>query len=275
MIFSQTLPSHYLSSFTQLRKSITVEEFPFITARQENLKWSEHQLREQIMALGHWEYYFPFSHGLTTEIYATFNDSTKLFHRYRSKLISETLVDVMGNSIHNASILDLGAHCGVMSLDMAFRGAKQVHGVEYRARNVAQANFLKSYYELANVDFEQADAMDLPDTPYDVVMCLGLLYHVVSPVELIEYCYRNAGQLAVIDTNCSQTGDSRYQVVTNKNITSHIEGTRTIELQPSYQAVIDTMLAVGFKHIIEVVGVPTQTIPLYSDRTRCCFIGVK
>jgi len=66
----------------QLRKHIVLEEFPFIAANKENPSWPEERLRATINQLGHWEYYFPFSHGLTTAINASFNEETKEFHRF-------------------------------------------------------------------------------------------------------------------------------------------------------------------------------------------------
>jgi hypothetical protein len=48
------------------RKTIALEEFPYIVARRENPDWSETALRVKIATLGTWEYYFAFSHGLST-----------------------------------------------------------------------------------------------------------------------------------------------------------------------------------------------------------------
>ena len=54
-----------------------------------------------------------------------------------------------------------------------------------------------------------------------------------------------------------------------------IEGTRTVELHPTYRALIDTMREVGFREIVEVIGESPQEIELYSDQTRRCVIGFK
>lgn len=260
----------------KLEKSIDIAEFPFIAERTENPAWSQENLREEIRRLGKWEYYFPFSHGLTTRLNGTFDDSTVDFHRYRSTLISETIVELLGEQKAEATVLDLACHCGVFSLDLAHRGVKSVRGIEYREKNLRQAEFLRGYYRVDNVTFEQGDVYALPeDLQYDVIMCLGIMYHVVQPVELLEYCYEHAKKFAVIDTVCHKQPIPAYVVVGDKNTDVAIEGTRSIEFQPTYRGLIETMRQVGFKDIVEIVGECATPVTLYSDHSRRCFIAYK
>lgn len=267
-------PTEFL--LPQIEKHISLREFPFIEKNLENPAFSEEKLRQLIQELGWWEYYFPFSHGLTTRLYSTFNDDTVNFHRFRSQLISETVAELLGEEAASARVLDMACHCGVFSLDLAARGVGHVHGIEYREKNLAQARFLKEYYRIANADFAQGDVYQLSaDAQYDVILCLGLLYHVVQPVNVIEYCYHHARQFAVIETVCHKRPISAYMVIGDKDVNVAIEGTRPIELQPTYRGLIDTMRQVGFKEIVEVVGHCDERIDLFSDFTRRCFIGFK
>lgn len=50
----------YLQAVSKVYKHFTVEEFPFIVAKQENPAWSPEVLRQRVHDLGTWEYYFPF-----------------------------------------------------------------------------------------------------------------------------------------------------------------------------------------------------------------------
>lgn len=261
------LPTH--------NKTIELREFDFIRMRRENPAWSRQQLTETIHRLGHWEYYFEFNEGLTTRINATFNERTMDFHRYRSTLISETILQLLGSNAAQADIVDLACHCGLFSFDLAARGVRAVHGIEYREKNLAQAEFLKEYYRFSNVSFTQGDVYEIQSCPADVVMCLGLLYHVVRPVEVLELCYRSASRFAVIETICHKEPISAYKVIGDRNVAVAIEGTRAIELQPTYRGLIDTMRQVGFKAIIEVVGQCNTPIELFSDGYRRCLIGFK
>lgn len=273
---AQILPSPVTEFLLPVhRKTIALREFDFIEARRTNPDWSQEQLEEAIHRLGHWEYYFEFSHGLTTRIHASFNERTMDFHRYRSQLISETVIQLLGSTAASATVLDLACHCGLFSLDLAARGVREVRGIEYREKNLAQAEFLKAYYQFPNVGFTQGDVYDIEPQPVDVVLCLGLLYHVVRPVEVLELCYRSARQFAVIETVCHKEPISAYKVVGDKNIAVAIEGTRSIELQPTYRGLIDTLRQVGFKTIVEVVGQCNTPIELFTDGYRRCLIGFK
>lgn len=62
-----------------------------------------------------------------------------------------------------------------------------------------------------------------------------------------------------------------YPTVGDKNSEIAIEGTRAIELQPTYRGVIDTMKQVGFKTVFEVIGNCDIQIDLFSDNTRNVF----
>lgn len=267
-------PPEYL--LPQLRRTIRPAEFPFIAERRLNPAWSAADLEAQLRALGPWEYYFEFGHGLTTELAATFTAETTLFHRYRSELISGTVAALLGDALGRSTVLDLACHCGAFTLDLAQRGAQSVVGIEVREQNLRQARFLREYYRIENAAFEQGDVDQLSAArPVDVVLCLGLLYHVVRPVDLIEFCCRSARQFAVVETLCHPEPISAYRVVTGRNTAVAIEGTRSIELLPTYRAVIDTMRAAGFAEIVEVVGECAQPVHLYSEGKRRCFIGFK
>jgi 2-polyprenyl-3-methyl-5-hydroxy-6-metoxy-1,4-benzoquinol methylase len=260
----------------KVHKDISIAEFPFVADNMENPAWSKEALSDAIERLGKWEYYFPFSHGLTTRQNSTFNDFTIDFHRYRSSLISETIIELLGDEKSESTVLDLACHCGAFSLDLAHRGVKHAHGIEFREKNLKQAEFLRDYYRVDNTSFEQGDVYKLQEgTMYDVVMCLGIMYHVVQPVELLEYCYKHANKFVVIDTVCHKQPIPAFVVVGDKNPNVAIEGTRAIEFQPTYRGIIETMRQVGFKKVVEIVGECSTSVELYSDRSRRCFIAYK
>lgn len=277
MITSNPVTVGYGAEFLvpQIRKRIVLKEFEFIEKNFNNLNYSKAEIESKISELGHWEYYFPFAYGLSTKINASFNENTINFHRYRSQLITDTIVDLLGDDLPNCSVLDMACHCGVFSMDLASKGVKTVRGIEYREKNLNQGLFLKNYYGVENVLFEQGDVYELDNSEYDVIMCLGILYHVIRPVDLIEYCYKHCNKFAVIETVCHKEPISAYKVVGDKNVEVAIEGTRKIELQPTYRAVIETMQQVGFVKIIEVIGDCDENIELFSDYSRRCFIGFK
>jgi hypothetical protein len=191
-------------------------------------------------------------------------------------LICETIADLLGSRRGESTILDLGSHCGIMALDIAFRGARRVDGFDLRLKNIEQANFLKRYYNIPNVHFEQADVCGMQSAgKWDVVMCLGLLCHVDAPVSLIRLCFDSCNEFAVIDTICHTEPISAYHLIRHRNKDVSIEGKYAHEFHPTCRAVIDTMKEAGFTIIMEVIGECDVPIDLYMNFTRRCFIGFK
>jgi len=100
----------------------------------------------EVKKLSPWLYYIRFPNGIETSAYENPSKQNKPFQRYRSKLISETVAQILGEKIRDIRVLDIGCHCGIFSLDIAYRGAKQVDGVDVREVNIARANLLKSAF---------------------------------------------------------------------------------------------------------------------------------
>jgi len=268
------LPTEFL--VPQIIKEISLNEFPFIEKGKTNSYYSKEYLERQVMNLGNWDYNFHFAYGVTTENQGTFQEKDTVMHRFRSELISETVVDLLGDLKTSSTVLDLGCHCGIMSLDFADRGINEVTGYEIRKNNLDQARFLQEYYRINNVKFVQKDVYDVvPEPQYDVVLCLGLLYHVIRPIDVIEVCYKKAKKFVIVDTITHKNPISAYMVIGGKNPNIAVEGTREIEFQPTYRGLIDTMKSVGFKLVVEVVGKCSEHIDLYDDGYRRCLIGFK
>ena len=257
------------------KKDIKLEEVDFIKTASLPPDTDTERLKQEIDRLGHWEYFIDFNNGITTRLNATFNDGTVNFHRYRSKLITDTVCRLLGEDLSEASVLDMASHCGYFSLDIAHKGVKQVLGIEYREKNVAQAEFLKRQFGIANCEFRQGDVYELEPQDVDVVLCLGLIYHLVRPIDVLELCYASAKKFAVVESICHKESLSAYKVVGDKNVDVAIEGTRPVELQPTYRGLIDSMRQVGFNTIIEIVGTCSTPIDLFSDGYRRCLIGIK
>lgn len=225
-----------------------------------------------LQALSPWDFWFQLAPGLTS------NDNKVTRNRVvcRSHLISATLARLLGPRLARTRLLDLGCHSGFFSFDMAARGAAAVTGVELREENLRQAHFLRTAYELPQVHFEQADVMTWqPGRPFDVVMNLGLLYHVTDPIRLVRHTYDWCTDFAVIDTVCHKEPVSAYITGFNKDIRRSGEGSTRAELHPTYRALIDTMHDAGFVDLVELVADSGRVAGVYKECTRRCIIGFK
>lgn len=263
------LPSEYITPRAVC--SASEKEFEFITRGPTMAK---DQIQSEINRLAPWTYHVDVN-GATTLGRGTYNDRTIRFHRYRANLIAATVARMLGRDLSTSTVLDLGCNCGFFTLELAVRGAQRVLGLDFRQENLDQAEFLKRAFSVRNAEFLKQNVKDLVVTgaKFDVVLNLGLMYHLSTPYEVMRACYDVTKQFCVIDTITHTEPFSGYHVLV-KNTASPIEGDLSFELQPTYRGILDTTSAAGFRDIIEIVA-PVDDIDSYSSGSRRCFVAFK
>jgi SAM-dependent methyltransferase len=98
--------------------------------------------------------------------------------------VAQVVSDLSGERLRGARVLDLGAADGWFSIELAKRGAGQVVAIEGREENLAKAVTARDALGLDQVELIHGDARELsPEAhgQFDVVLCLGLLYHLDVP----------------------------------------------------------------------------------------------
>jgi SAM-dependent methyltransferase len=118
--------------------------------------------------------------------------------------IAQFVEDFGGKPISELRVLDLGAYEGGFSVELASRGA-QVVAVEAREPHVAKMQFAKDALGLDRLDVVRADVRELASfdwAAFDVVLCLGILYHLGAPdcFRLIETVAGLCQGLALVET---------------------------------------------------------------------------
>jgi len=84
--------------------------------------------------------------------------------------------------------LDIGCNAGFYAFEMKRRGASRVLGIDVEPGFLAQAQFARQQYGL-DVEFRQLGAYDvdrLEERPFDLVLFLGVLYHLRHPLYALE-----------------------------------------------------------------------------------------
>ena len=135
-------------------------------------------------------------------------------------------------------------------------------GVDGRQTHIDQSNLV---FDAKGVDpsryrFELADIfqLDLSDeAPFDVVLCLGLLYHVSKPFELFERISAWNADLLVVDTAISSIGGPFFRIVGQDLDEPRSAVDRAVALHPSGEAV--TRLAEEFGYTSAVMLRPRFT----------------
>lgn len=215
------------------------------------------ELRQRIAAFPRWHYRFDFEDGISTPI-AKPEEMNR--HRQRRNYFFEALLEVNGGTLEGKRVLDLGCNAGFWSLQAIEAGADFVLGVDGREMHVEQANLV---FEAKGVDraryrFEEANifAHDFAEQ-FDIVLCLGLMYHISKPVELFEIVARVNAETVVIDTSISFAPSSFFEVKRDHNLDDPRNAIDyEIVLIPTRGAVIELASQFGF-----------ETVPLAHNMT--------
>jgi 2-polyprenyl-3-methyl-5-hydroxy-6-metoxy-1,4-benzoquinol methylase len=126
-----------------------------------------------------------------------------------ARRILQAATDVLGRPLAGARVLDLGCLEGLYAIEFARHGA-DVLGVEVREANIAKARFAKETLGIDNLEFVKDDVRNLSSERYgsfDVVLCLGILYHLDAP-DLFRFVHQMADvtrRCLIIDTHISHT----------------------------------------------------------------------
>jgi SAM-dependent methyltransferase len=171
------------------------------------------EIARRVASFSRWHYEFDL-HGVRTPI-ANPKDVSRT--RERRRYFFDALLQVCGGDLRGKRVLDLGCNAGYWSLAAIDAGCDFVLGVEGRQEAIDQARLV---FEDAAVDprrFElvRSNVFDydlVAAGPFDVVLCLGLLYHVSKPVELLETISRCNTDLLVIDSLLSLARGERLDL---------------------------------------------------------------
>lgn len=101
----------------------------------------------------------------------------------RATRVVQAVADVLGRPLAGLRVLDLACFEGLFAIEFALQGAAVV-GVEGREANIEKAKFAAEQLGLANASFHREDVRRVSVERFgrfDVVLCLGLLYHLDAP----------------------------------------------------------------------------------------------
>jgi SAM-dependent methyltransferase len=234
------------------------------------------ELRARVASFPRWHYEFDLG-GVRTPI---FDPDHVNRHAQRREYFFAPLVRLCGGSLQGRRVLDLGCNAGFWSLAAIEAGADFVLGLDGRQMHVDQARLV---FEAKGVDpsryrFELADvfAAELDEPPFDVVLCLGLLYHVSKPFELMERIERWGSDLVVIDTALSTARGPYFRFAAQDLDEPRSAVDRAVALHPTSEAVARLAQEFGFRCLmLRPRFTSWQGSSSYRDGRRRAFIAAK
>jgi len=204
-------------------------------------------IRERIDSFENWHYDFNLEgeHTLPPD-----NKWTRR-HRERMNYFFRPLVEMFEGTLEGKRVLDLGCNAGYWSLAAIEAGADYVLGVDGRQMHIDQANFV---FELKGVakrtyDFEIADIFNFDFRPYgnfDIVLNLGLMYHISKHVELMEMVAAINDDIHLIDSLLSIAPGSYLRIRSEDLESPRHAVDRELVMSPTKKAMIEMARAFGY-----------------------------
>jgi hypothetical protein len=193
--------------------------------------------------------------------YPRFFETSKVAaHRDRLNLRYQAIFAANRDVFEGASVLDLASHDGRWSLAALKTGAARVVGIEGRPELVASAESTFHHYGIPRdryrfVAGDLYDALAEVDLRFDVVLCLGFLYHTLRYGELMHRIRAVNPRFLVVDTIVlpherapvvrirSESGEAERSAVAD----AFSHGGRTLVGTPSLRALESILGVYGFE----------------------------
>ena len=148
-----------------------------------------------------WFYAYELPDGSTAPTYHGFD--IQPIHDTRWRMLDDCIRARLGDERGGWSAIDLASHQGWFAVNLARSGFGSVLGVDARDSHVEDSSLIASVYGLEQLSFRQGDVHEL-DTQatgaFDLVLMLGLLYHLENPVGALRACRELCSGLCVIET---------------------------------------------------------------------------
>jgi 2-polyprenyl-3-methyl-5-hydroxy-6-metoxy-1,4-benzoquinol methylase len=165
----------------------------------EGVAWTRETIVEVLDLLAPWSHNIALPHGL----YTAGRDEFYPAHREMMRVVADRL----GEDFHDRRIVDIGCLEGYFCIEGALRGA-EVLGIDGKLLNVRKCEFVRSVLGLRSARFVQGDAMQVRRESIgrcDVVLALGLLYHLDDPYTFLANVADLCEGFVVIDTHVALT----------------------------------------------------------------------
>lgn len=220
---------------------------------------------EQILARK-WFYQFELPNGKKTQSYLP--DDAQLVHTTRLEMMDSVLNPRFAERWNDITAVDLASHEGYFSCHLAKKGTK-VTGLEARQEHVDDANLITFGMGLSDKFHSQVQdvhEIDVAKTgTFDIVLMLGLIYHLENPVGAIRKARELCKDVCLIETQVAPNMSGQldwgnytfvkpmmgsFAIIDETEETHGPEMSTTgICLAPSIEALIWIMQKVGFKEV--------------------------
>ena len=210
-------------------------------------KLSDDEIRERVAALGPWFHNLDLN-GVKTAPDHFLGDYPAVKWRH--------FADAIPADLSGKSVLDVGCNAGFYSLEMKRRGAARVLAIDYDEGYLQQARFAAEVTGL-DIEFAQLSVYDVGalGERFDLVLFLGVLYHLEDPLGAMRRVAALTRELAIIETAAIALGaEHEERPLWELYPADEFAGDPTNWWAPNLRAVHDLCRAAGFRRSQTIVG---------------------
>jgi SAM-dependent methyltransferase len=220
------------------------------------------EISRRIGRFERWHYQFEVGGILTPIADPTWvNRHVQRKHYFWDPLVGETR-----NLIAGKRVLDLGCNAGYWALAAIEAGCAYVMGMDARPAHIEQASTIfdlkgvpRDLYTFVCANFFDYDLRSLGH--FDVVLCLGIFYHVAKPMELLERISQVNTDLLLLDTKISRSSESVIEIHHDPLDDPRMSADYSLVFVPSAKAIDEMVGQFGYQC--------TKLKPSFDDWTGC------
>jgi 2-polyprenyl-3-methyl-5-hydroxy-6-metoxy-1,4-benzoquinol methylase len=161
----------------------------------ENVQWDRKNILEMRDFLSPWNHNIRLPYGI-------FTASCDVYYPAHKEIMTIISQQLTGN-FKNKRMIDIGCLEGYFSAECALQGAT-VLGIDGKTINIKKCEFIRSVLDAENLTLIKDDAMRVTKKKYgsfDVVLALGLLYHLDNPYSFLKNLADLCNGFILIDTH--------------------------------------------------------------------------
>jgi tRNA (mo5U34)-methyltransferase len=167
--------------------------------------WPQETIEHGLRAREPWFYAYEFTNGAQSVAPSA---EIQEIHAYRAEAIFSHLDRLFAGRWTDVRCLDLACHEGWFSMQIAQRGAAAVRGIDIRPDHIEKARWIAEAGGVSNAQFQTEDLFALSERSneqHDIVLCLGILYHLENPMGAVRVARQFTKNVCVIETLVSRT----------------------------------------------------------------------
>jgi tRNA (mo5U34)-methyltransferase len=171
-------------------------------------KQADPALAAELTAEPPWMYPWQITRDLRAPL---LNEELRSIHQTREEMIEPVVRAALGPG-SNPRALDIACHEGWFAHRLMAWGAEEVVAIDIRDINVRRATMLRDHYGISpsRLSIEQGSVYDLASDRlgrFDVVLVLGLIYHLENPIGALRVARSLTRGLCVVESQLTQQSE--------------------------------------------------------------------